>query len=153
MVVTRRETGAFALAALVIAATGLVAYRSGLRHGLSQARSGVGSASGASGAHSPDDSRPCIDFHQAGAHTGEQSCVSGRVLKVFTARSGNTFLDFCADFRNCPFTSLIFSSDRPKFGDLASLGGRQIEIRGKIVPYHGQPEIIVSDPGQIREAQ
>ena len=78
--------------------------------------------------------------------------MSGRVLKVFTSRSGTTFLDFCADYRNCPFTSVIFGSDRQKFGNLEALTGRQIEVRGRIKPYHGQPEIVISDPGQIREA-
>jgi hypothetical protein len=74
------------------------------------------------------------------------------VLKVFSAKSGNTFLDFCSEYRSCSFTSLIFASDRPKFGNLESLGGRQIEIRGTIKLYRGQPEIVVSEPDQIQEA-
>jgi len=91
-----------------------------------------------------------VDFHDAGPHAGETGCVSGRVLKVFTSRSGNTFLDFCEDYRDCPFTSVIFSSDKRKFGDLQSLAGRQIEIRGPITVYQGRPEIIVRDHEQIR---
>ncbi|HEY6292210.1 MAG TPA: hypothetical protein VI455_11730 [Terriglobia bacterium] len=146
---TRRQTAGVAVVLVAVtAASALVAYRRGLRRGLSQARP----AASASEARPGDASGGCIDFRQAGTHTGEQACVSGRVLKVFTAGSGNTFLDFCADFRNCPFTSIVFASDRSKFGDLGALGGRLIEIRGKIVPYHGQPEIIVSDPSQIRGA-
>jgi hypothetical protein len=94
----------------------------------------------------------CVDFHDAGAHAGETGCVSGRVLKVFTSRGGNTFLDFCEDYRDCPFTSVIFSSDKHKFGDLQSLAGRQIEIRGPITVYQGRPEIIIRDPEQIRMA-
>ena len=138
------------VAVILVAMTGmtaLVAYRLGLRRG--------GSMSGAqrlSGVHSAEATGPCLELSQAGVHSGEQACVFGRVLKVFTSRSGTTFLDFCADYRNCPFTSVIFGSDREKFGNLEALTGRQIEIRGKIVPYHGQPEIVVSDPGQIREA-
>ena len=71
----------------------------------------------------------CIDFHDAGLHIGEEVCVSGRVLRVFVSRASNAFLDFCADYRDCPFTSVIFSSDRGKFGDLQTLRGRQVEIR------------------------
>jgi len=70
----------------------------------------------------------------------------------FRLAGGNTFLDFCEDYRDCPFTSVIFSSDKNKFGDLASLAGRQIEIRGPITVYQGKPEIIIRDPGQIRLA-
>ena len=94
----------------------------------------------------------CVDFHDAGTHAGETGCISGRVLKVFTSQSGNTFLDFCEDYHDCPFTSVIFSSDKDKFGDLESLEGRQIEIRGPITVYQGRSEIIIHDPKQIRLA-
>jgi len=146
---TRRQTAGLAMVLMVVVVvSALVAYRTGLRRGLSRAQPEAGTSNAGRGSASDG----CIDFRLAGAHTGEQACISGRVLKVFTARSGNTFLDFCADFHNCPFTSIVFASDRSKFGDLGALGGRLIEIRGKIVPYHGQPEIIVNDPSQIREA-
>ena len=92
----------------------------------------------------------CVDFHDAAPHAGERGCVSGRVVKVFTSQGGNTFLDFCQDYHECPFTSVIFSTDKNKFGDLASLAGRQIEIRGPITVYQGRPEIIIRDPEQIR---
>jgi DNA/RNA endonuclease YhcR with UshA esterase domain len=94
----------------------------------------------------------CADFHDAAPRAGETGCVSGRVVRVFASRGGNTFLDFCEDYRDCPFTSVIFSSDKNKFGDLASLAGRQIEIRGPITVYQGRPEIIIRDPEQIRLA-
>ena len=94
----------------------------------------------------------CVDFHDAGPHAGETGCVSGRVLKVYTSGGGNTFFDFCADYHDCPFSSVIFSSDKHKFGDLQSLSGRQIEIRGLITVYQGRPEIIIRDPEQIRMA-
>ncbi len=79
-------------------------------------------------------------------------CVTGRVLKVFTSKGGNTFFDFCEDYRNCPFTSVIFSSNKSKFGDVQSLAGRQIEIRGSITVYQAKPEIVIRDPEQIRMA-
>jgi len=132
----------------MICLTALVAYRLGLRNG----GSGAGLAAVSRG-HALDASAACLELSQAASHPGEQACVSGRVLKVFTSRSGTTFLDFCSDYRDCPFTSVIFGSDREKFGNLEALTGRQIEIRGTIKPYHGQPEIVISDPGQIREAQ
>jgi len=94
----------------------------------------------------------CVDFHDAGSHIGEEACVSGRVLRVFVSRASNTFLDFCADYRDCPFTSVVFSSDREKFGDLQTLRGRQVEIRGSITLYNGRAEIIVHGPDQIRAA-
>jgi len=106
----------------------------------------------ASRASSRGEVARCVDFHDAGPHAGEKGCVSGRVVKVFTSRAGNTFLDFCEDYRVCPFTSVIFSSDKQKFGDLQYLAGRQIEIRGAITVYQGKPEIVIHDPEQIRMA-
>jgi hypothetical protein len=71
---------------------------------------------------------------------------------VFTSRTGNTFLDLCADDRNCSFTSVVLGSDRTKFGDLSTLQGRDLALRGEVRLHRNQPEIVVSDPGQIREA-
>ena len=94
----------------------------------------------------------CVDFHDAGSHIGEEACISGRVLRVFVSRASNTFLDFCADYRDCPFTSVVFSSDREKFGDIQTLRGRQVEIRGSVTLYNGRAEIIIHGPDQIRAA-
>ena len=94
----------------------------------------------------------CVDIQQASDHTGENDCVSGRILRVFTSRSGNTFLDFCQDYHECPFTSVIFGPDRPRFGNLSALEGEKVEIVGQITTYGGRAEIIVHDPKQIRLA-
>lgn len=97
-------------------------------------------------------SGPCIGFQQAASHAGENGCITGYVLRAFTSKAGNTFLDFCPDYRNCPFSTVIFASDRPKFGNLEALAGRQVEIRGFISTYQGKAEIIVHDPWQIQGA-
>lgn len=70
---------------------------------------------------------------------------------MFTSRGGNTFLDFCSDYRKCPFTAVVFASDRSKFGNLGALGGRQVEIEGLIGVYQGRAEIAIRDPEQLRE--
>lgn len=130
----------------------LLAYRLGLRRGIGMSTVASYHSVGQSGSVDQPQSAGCVDFHEAEKHAGEQACISGRVLRVFTSRTGNTFLDFCADYRNCSFTSIVFASDRPKFGDLNTLQGRNIELRGEVRLYHNQPEIVVSDPRQIREA-
>lgn len=95
---------------------------------------------------------PCVDTRNAGPLTGKNGCVAGLVLRVYSARTGNTFLDFCQDYRTCPFTSVIFASDKSKFGNLESLQGRRVEIRGDVVAYQGRAEIIIRDPRQVRSA-
>lgn len=142
---TRRQTTATLLAggvALILVAA--LAYRLGMRHaaGLDPLRTTESSAEGG-----------CLDFRSVAGHTGENTCVAGRVLRVFTSRSGNTFLDFCADYHSCPFTSVIFASDRSEFGNLAALEGRKVEIRGELTSYNGRAEIIIHNPRQVRVAQ
>jgi len=138
---TRRNmsVAGFALIAVMVAIA-LIAYRMGMRGALSALRPPV------------LDGSACVDIQQAAAHANEEACVTGRVLRAYTSKSGNTFLDFCENYRGCPFTSIIFASDRSNFGNLQSLQGRQLELRGKIQIYHDQPEIVLKDPSQIREA-
>ena len=145
---------------LVVAGLLLVAFGLGVRMGSRFGRRPVmGAANGlpAASARVPDapaagSPPPCLDIRNAGPREGKGGCVSGLVLRVYSARTGNTFLDFCPDYRNCPFTSVIFSSDKNKFGDVQSLAGRQIEIRGAVTVYQAKPEIVIRDPEQIRMA-
>jgi hypothetical protein len=95
---------------------------------------------------------PCADIHHVDPLMGKNGCVTGLVLRVYSARTGNTFLDFCQDYRACPFTSVIFAADKSKFGDLESLQGKRVEIRGDVVTYQGRAEIIIRDPQQVRSA-
>lgn len=95
----------------------------------------------------------CVDINDASSQMGKTGCVSGQVLRIFTSRGGNTFLDFCQDYRSCPFTSVIFAADKDKFGNLESLRGRKVEIRGDIKNYRNRAEIIIHDPHQITNAR
>jgi hypothetical protein len=139
----RKQTAIIAF--LLVAAFGvgaLIGHRSG--------RLGSHTTHRASEVAIPDESVPCVGVNEAKIHVGEVGCVNGRVMRVFTSRAGNTFLDFCEDYRNCPFTTVIFSTERGKFGNLESLRGREVEIRGRIEAYQGRAEIIIQDPRQIR---
>ena len=101
----------------------------------------------------PAAATSCVEIGDVGSQVGKSGCVTGQVVRVFTSRAGNTFLDFCPDFRTCPFTSVIFASDKNKFGDLDSLEGKPVQIWGDITVYEGRAEIIIHDPQQIRSAR
>ncbi len=101
-------------------------------------------------AHATSSPPPCVDIRNAGPLVGKSGCVAGFVLRVYTSRSGTTFLDFCQDYRTCPFTSVIFASNKSKFGDLESLQGKRVEIRGNVVTYQGHAEIVIIEPEQVR---
>jgi len=88
------------------------------------------------------------DFTEAMDHIGEEARVKGEVLRVFTAKSGVTFLDFCEDFSDCPFSAVIFASDLKKFPDVNQYE-REVTITGQIKSYNGKAEIILKRPEQI----
>lgn len=138
----RKKTAVLTMAAIAaVALSTMVAYRLGQRHAGSRDIN-------ANGFHVPEGG--CIAISEAGNHTGENTCVEGRVLRVFTARSGATFLDFCQDYHHCSFGSVIFAGDRSRFGDLGTLEGKRVEISGEITTYNGRAEIVIRDPKQIR---
>jgi hypothetical protein len=92
----------------------------------------------------------CISFEKAHEHVGKTKCVRGMVLKVTVTYSGSHFLDFCEDYKTCPFTVVVFRRNLPDVGDVRVLEGKEIEINGKIKNYQGRAEIILKDQAQLR---
>jgi hypothetical protein len=93
--------------------------------------------------------KDCIPFDQAPDHIGKTACVIGKVLKVGQSYSGSFFLDFCEDYKKCPFTVVVFRSSLKKVGDVRALEGKEIEITGKIKEWKGRAEIVLKDAGQL----
>lgn len=91
-----------------------------------------------------------INYTEAPNHIGEYTTVRGRVVRVFTSGKGTTFLNYCADYRTCPFSAVIFNSDSYKFSNLNQYEGRTINVSGLVKTYQGRAEIIVNDPSQIK---
>jgi hypothetical protein len=94
-------------------------------------------------------SADCIAYSDARRHIGSTRCVRGTVLHVKQGNKGVTFLDFCEDYRTCPFTVVVFSSDLKQVGDVRQLQGRTVEINGAIREYDGRAEIILRRPQQL----
>lgn len=88
------------------------------------------------------------DYQEAMDHIGEEAIVRGKVIKVYTSKSGTTFLDFCKDYSKCPFTAVIFASDTDKFSNLKQYE-REVRVRGVIKSYNGKAEIILEDEDQL----
>lgn len=91
----------------------------------------------------------CIPIREANQHAGETRCVTGKVVRVKVGASGVHFLDFCEDQMACPFSVVIFPHNLEDVGDVRRLVGRTIEIRGKVKPYEGRTEIILTKISQI----
>jgi hypothetical protein len=71
--------------------------------------------------------------------------VTGKVVRVKQGARGVHFLDFCDDFRLCPFTVVVFPGDLKNVGDIRQLEGRLIEVHGQVKEYDGRAEIILEE--------
>jgi micrococcal nuclease len=91
-----------------------------------------------------------INYNEASDHVGEYACVTGRVDHVYTSQKGTIFINFCPDYKTCPFGAAIFGSDAYKFNNPKQYEGKTVEITGLVRSYQGRPEIILNDPGQIK---
>jgi len=65
--------------------------------------------------------------------------------------AGDEFLNEKTDYLT-GFTTVVFRSDQGNFSvdPIDAYGGREIEVKGTVTTYEGHPEIIVTDPTQIR---
>ncbi len=92
----------------------------------------------------------CVPFTEAAKHVGSSRCITGQVVKVTRLQSGTTFLNFCQDYRTCPFQVVVFRGDLRHVGDVRELEGRTIEIQGEIKEYDRRAEIVLRDARQLR---
>ena len=91
----------------------------------------------------------CVPVDQARKHFGETKCVTGKVVRVQAGNGGVHYLDFCEDYRLCPFSVVVFSYDLKNIGDVRTLAGKLIEIRGEVKEYGGRAEIILENRKQL----
>ena len=92
-----------------------------------------------------------IPYTDAMKHIGETASVRGVLVDAYTSASGTVFLDFCKNYKTCPFSGVIFADDAEQFGDLSRYAGTSITLTGKIVSYEGRAEIVLSSPSQLSQ--
>ena len=87
---------------------------------------------------------------EAAQHVGQYAAVEGMVVKVFTSKNGNTFLNFGAAYPNQTFTGWI-PRNSPVAADasLSALEGKRVRITGIIERYKGKPEIKIMSKSQV----
>lgn len=93
----------------------------------------------------------CIPFDQARNHLDETQCVTGKVIRVEEGGEGVHYLDFCADYRLCTFTVVVFPHDLKNIGDVRQLAGKMVEITGEIKDYDERAEIVLTNSKQLND--
>lgn len=89
-----------------------------------------------------------IGTGEADKHIGESAIVTGKVAQV-TFRSKAVFLNIDQAFPDAPFTVVIMAKNTNDFGDIHALGGKTIEVTGKIKSFKDKPEIVVDSTNQL----
>ena len=92
----------------------------------------------------------CISISEAKNHVGETRCITGKVVRVKSGDRGVHYLDFCEDYRTCPFTVVVFPRDLKSVGDIRQLQGREVEIHGPVKEYDGRAEVILQEEATWR---
>jgi DNA/RNA endonuclease YhcR with UshA esterase domain len=89
-----------------------------------------------------------IPAAEASKHYNETLIVNGKVAEV-TVRPKVVYLNLDKPYPDSPCTGVIFARNKGRFGDLQSLKGQDVEIKGTIKEYRGKPEIILDDTNQL----
>jgi hypothetical protein len=91
-----------------------------------------------------------IPANEAPAHVGQYTTVEGVVAKVFTSKTGNTFLNIGAAYPNQTFTDWIPpASPVSKSAVVSDVEGKHVKIIGRIEMYKGKPEIRINAASQL----
>jgi DNA/RNA endonuclease YhcR with UshA esterase domain len=106
-------------------------------------------------AASPTPSKELPEYTalEAAKHVGERAIVTGKIEDVHRAQGGSIFLNMGARHPNEDFTIFIPSKNAEKFPDAEKYDGAVISVTGKIDTHEGKPQIIVSEPSQIKQKE
>jgi len=94
-----------------------------------------------------------IVINDAAKHIGENVTICDKVYSTKLLYGPNlTFLDLGGQHPNQLVTLLIKGEDRSKFKGKPEddYKGKNVCVTGTLVDYKGKPEIIISDPAQLK---
>jgi len=94
---------------------------------------------------------PAIAAADAKTHVGQTVTVEAAVSEIHRTRSGRQILiNLNGRYPNNALTAVIFQNDFAKFANVESFNGKAVQVTGAIKLYRGKPEIVLSDPSQIK---
>ncbi|HEY3989171.1 MAG TPA: hypothetical protein VGM02_07725 [Acidobacteriaceae bacterium] len=96
--------------------------------------------------------RVCHPASEAARYTGKDICVTAHVYTIAQLRDGTRFLDTCSpdtSDADCHFTIASLPQDRRDAGNLESLRGKDIELRGTVHSVNQRSLIYLSSARQL----
>src|SRR4051812_12330166 len=96
--------------------------------------------------------RPCHPATEAASYTGKDICITAHIYNIAQLRDGTRFLDTCSpetSDADCRFTIASLPQDRRDAGDLESMRGKDIQLRGILHSVNQRSLIYLSSARQL----
>lgn len=90
---------------------------------------------------------------EAPHHVGESVTISDQITSVHQSSSGHISLDMGSHHSKPPLTVFIPSPVASAFPMAKKFEGRKVQVKGKIMLYGRDLEIVITDPSQIKDAK
>ena len=101
----------------------------------------------------PAKNPPVITPAQAANHIGEEVIVRGKITQIALSVNLTTHINFGGLYPNHVFTATIFKANQTLFRGIRDLDGKVVHVQGLVRLYRGKPEIVLTQPTQIRAAE
>jgi len=101
----------------------------------------------------PVKNPPTITPAEAAKHIGEEVIVQGTVTQIVLSVNLTTHINFGGIYPNHIFTATIFKAKQTLFTGVKDLDGKVVQVQGVVRQYRGKPEIVLTEPTQIRPAE
>jgi DNA/RNA endonuclease YhcR with UshA esterase domain len=88
--------------------------------------------------------------NEAAKHVGEVVVVQGKVTQIVLSVNLTTHINFGGIYPNHVFTATIFKAKQTLFPGVKDYEGRVVQVQGVVRLYRGKPEIVLTEPTQIR---
>ncbi len=93
---------------------------------------------------------PIITPAEAAKHVGDLVVVEGKVEQIVLSVNLTTHINFGGRYPNHVFTATIMKASQPLFTGVKGHEGKVVQVRGVVHLYRGKPEIVLTEPTQLR---
>jgi DNA/RNA endonuclease YhcR with UshA esterase domain len=100
----------------------------------------------------PAQKPPVIAPADAAGHIGEIVIVQGTITQIAVTVNLTTHINFGGRYPNHVFTATIFKAKQTMFPGVRDFDGKVVQVEGQVHLYRGKPEIVLTEPTQIRLA-
>jgi hypothetical protein len=85
----------------------------------------------------------------AKAHVGQNVMVQGTVANVYKSGKGTIFLNFGPAYPHETLQAVVLAPDAAHIGDMNQYAGKRVDVKGVIILFQGEPQIIVHSRDQL----